>query len=178
MSRLSAFGLPPSVTDHPSRTTDDGSIVTPDRELPVEDAMHDGTSPKIHHVDDIHLWLEQGSSIEIKAVTWFGHPIELSATHRHRHAFFGQHGIDLCLRIGAQVDEFAPLADELTELSQVWRCRPTFGSGHPMRSRSTRSVASSSSFFTRRLPQLLPSGRARCTYPPHSSITSAALYHP
>ena len=35
-----------------------------------------------------------------------------------------------------------------------------------MRNRSTRSVASRSSFFTRRLPQLLPSGWARCTVAP------------
>src|ERR1022692_3721300 len=48
----------------------------------------------------------------------------------------------------------------------------------PIRKRSTRSVASRSSFFTRRLPQLLPSGWARCTLPPHSWITSAAQYHP
>jgi hypothetical protein len=47
-----------------------------------------------------------------------------------------------------------------------------------MRSRSTRSVASRSSFFTLRLPQLLPSGWARCTVPPHSWITSDAQYHP
>ena len=48
----------------------------------------------------------------------------------------------------------------------------------PMRSRSTRSVASRSSFFTRRCPQLLPSGWARWTVAPHSWITSAAQYHP
>jgi len=59
----------------------DGWIVTPDRDLPLERAVSDDTSTKIHHVDDVYLWLEQGSSIHIKAVTQFGDPVELSSHH-------------------------------------------------------------------------------------------------
>lgn len=59
----------------------DRSIVTPDWELPLGGAMSDDTSPTVHHVDDVYLWLEQGSSIHIKAVTQFGDPVELSSHH-------------------------------------------------------------------------------------------------
>ena len=59
----------------------DGWIVTPDRELPLGGAMSDDTSPTVHHVDDVYLWLEQGLSIHIKAVTQFGDPVELSSHH-------------------------------------------------------------------------------------------------
>src|SRR5581483_11475069 len=48
----------------------------------------------------------------------------------------------------------------------------------PRRSRSTRSLASRSSFLTRRFPQLFPNGWARWTLAPISSSTSAAQYQP
>jgi dienelactone hydrolase len=48
----------------------------------------------------------------------------------------------------------------------------------PRRSRSARSVASRSSFVTRRWPQLLPNGWARWTRAPSPVRTSPAQYHP
>ena len=43
---------------------------------------------------------------------------------------------------------------------------------------AARSLASRSSFFTLRLPQLLPSGCARCTFAPSSLSTSAGPIPP
>src|ERR1019366_8935066 len=48
----------------------------------------------------------------------------------------------------------------------------------PSRKRSARSSASRVSFFTRRLPQLLPRGWARWTLQPSSSSRSVAQYQP
>jgi len=36
------------------------------------------TSPTVHHVDDVRVWLEEDSSVHIKAVTQSNDPIELS----------------------------------------------------------------------------------------------------
>jgi len=49
----------------------------------------------------------------------------------------------------------------------------------PIRSKSARSAASRSSFFTRRRPNILtPNGCARCTVAPSSASASAAQYQP
>ena len=49
----------------------------------------------------------------------------------------------------------------------------------PIRSRSARSAASRSSFFTRRSENIFtPNGCARCTVAPSSARVSAAQYHP
>ena len=49
----------------------------------------------------------------------------------------------------------------------------------PIRSRSARSAASRSSFFTRRYENIFtPSGCARCTLAPSSARQSAAQYQP
>jgi len=52
-------------------------------ELPSERGTTDASMPSVHHVNDVRLWLEQGSSVHIKAVTSFGDPVEL-ASHEAR----------------------------------------------------------------------------------------------
>ncbi len=47
--------------------------------------------------------------------------------HVHRHALFGQHGMDLGLEAGAQVDELGPIADQLTQLTQRRWGHPALG---------------------------------------------------
>ena len=58
-------------------------MATSEPELPSEGGMTDASKPSVHHVDDVQLWLEQGSSVHIKAVTSFGDPVEL-ASHEAR----------------------------------------------------------------------------------------------
>ena len=40
--------------------------------------MSKASSPTVHHVDDVRVWLEEDSSVHIKAVTQSNDPIELS----------------------------------------------------------------------------------------------------
>jgi len=41
--------------------------------------MSDASDPSVHRVDDVYLWLEQGTSVHIKAVTQSGDPVELNS---------------------------------------------------------------------------------------------------
>jgi hypothetical protein len=36
---------------------------------------------QVYRVDDVSLWLEQESSVHIKAITAYGDPVELSPRH-------------------------------------------------------------------------------------------------
>ena len=47
--------------------------------------------------------------------------------HGHRHALLRQDGVDLGLEAGAQVDELAPIADELAQFAQRWWGDPGLG---------------------------------------------------
>ena len=60
------------------------------------------------------------------------------------------------LSVRAQVDQLGPVADQLAQLSQRAVEPPTPSARRPMRSRSTRSVASRSSFFTRAVTPVVP----------------------
>ena len=47
--------------------------------------------------------------------------------HGHPDTLLGQHRMDLGLEVRAQVDELAPVADELADLSELWRGDPGLG---------------------------------------------------
>ena len=86
----------------------------------------------------------------------------------------GHDPVDLGLGTGPVRDERVARAHELAQLADLGRGDPGLGES----SDQARSWASRSSFFTRRLPQLLPGAWARWTWAPRSWRTSAAQYQP
>ena len=52
-----------------------------DAELPSDGSRSEDSKPTLHRVNDVYLWLEQGSSVHIKAVTSSGDPVELGPHH-------------------------------------------------------------------------------------------------
>jgi len=61
--------------------------------------MADGLGPPVvHRVDEVTVWLEQGSSVHIRAVTSSNDPVELSSDEARRLA-------SLLLQLAGEADE-------------------------------------------------------------------------
>jgi hypothetical protein len=62
--------------------------------------------PKRLHPDPV-------SMSQLAAVEQLGAPHAEQVGHRHVHALFSQHGVDLELAVGAEADELGPVAHQL-----------------------------------------------------------------